>query len=131
MKEKLKCYKCIDEIENGGIYIDCGNHKEEISCQEKFNKQTNMKKSQLKRVEDRLKQCGEISRNECLNLPFKKKITRLGAIMNSLKNKGMEWEGFSRGNDYVYKLKVVDRTFDRVQLDLQELKEQQLKLKYA
>jgi len=88
-----------------------------------------MKKSQLKRVEDRLKQCGEISRNECLNLPFEKKITRLGAIMCELKKQGLEFEAFNRGNDFVYK--VVDRERDRFDLEVAELKEQQLKLKYA
>ena len=84
-----------------------------------------MKKSQLKRVEDRLKQCGEISRNECL----RNYISRLGAIICVLKEQGYEFETFSRNGDYVYKM--VGNVRDRVQLDLQELKEQQLKLKYA
>jgi hypothetical protein len=59
-----------------------------------------MKKSQLKRVEDRLKQCGEISRNDCI----RNFITRLSAIIQVLEEKGYEFETFSRNGDYVYKL---------------------------
>ena len=82
-------------------------------------------KSQLKRVEDRLKQCGSISRNECLS----NRITRLSAIIQVLEDKGYEFETFSRNGDYVYKVVISPK--DKFDLEVAKLKEQQLKLKYV
>lgn len=58
------------------------------------------KPSQKKRVENRLKERGKITRNECLNV-FPR-ITRLGAIIHTLKQEGWNIEGKDEGNDYVY-----------------------------
>jgi hypothetical protein len=60
--------------------------------------------SQLERVRSKLQTDGTISRNYCLDLPYEKKITRLGAIINQLKNMGYAIKGRKEGNDYVYTL---------------------------
>lgn len=56
--------------------------------------------TQRQRVEKRLKEQGEIGRNECLRVY----ITRLAAIMLDLKKDGWEFLTVERGGDYVYKL---------------------------
>lgn len=81
--------------------------------------------TQKQKVLNELKYKGEVSRNECL----KNYITRLSAIIYDLKDEGYEFTEVRRGGDYVYKL--VDRSVDQVELDLQEIKEQQFKLKYV
>ena len=62
-----------------------------------------MKKTQLQWVKERIKETGEISRNECLA----NYISRLGAIIARLKEQGYEFDaGFrktERGEDYVYR----------------------------
>lgn len=59
-----------------------------------------LNKTQIERVEGRLKQCGQITRNECL----RNYISRLGAIIFILKEKGYEFETSHKGGDYVYKV---------------------------
>ncbi len=56
--------------------------------------------TQRKWVENQLKEYGEISRNGAL----KNFISRLGAIMCSLKQDGWEFDTSRREGDYVYKL---------------------------
>ena len=61
--------------------------------------------TQEKWVLKRLEQTGEISRNECL----RNYISRLGAIICRLKDKGYKFEGEYRkvaggGKDFIYKL---------------------------
>lgn len=83
--------------------------------------------SQLNRVEKRIKQNGEITRNQCLStFPA---ITRLSSIILKLKQQGYEFETFSRNGDYVYKVVISPK--DKFDLEVAELKEQQLKLKYV
>lgn len=60
-----------------------------------------MKQTQLQFVKQALQSYGEISRNLCL----KERITRLGAIINVLKNEGWEFVTERRSGDYVYILK--------------------------
>lgn len=61
-----------------------------------------MKKTQLERVKNKLKESGYITRNQCLSTyPA---ITRLSAIMLLLKEEGWEYVGYSSNRDYVYKL---------------------------
>lgn len=65
-----------------------------------------MKLSQVDRVKNILLKEGKISRNYCLDLPYGDKITRLGAIMNVIKNRyDMAIEGKEEGHDFVYYVK--------------------------
>lgn len=82
-------------------------------------------KSQIQRVEKRLNDCGEISRNECL----KNYISRLSAIIYTLKKQGWVFTEFSRNGDYVYKVVVSPK--ERYEVEENYLKEQHLKLKYV
>lgn len=59
-----------------------------------------MKPTQKKRVEKRLLETGQISRNECLRV-F---ISRLGAIIVKLKDEGWVFETKTVNGDYVYVL---------------------------
>jgi phage-related protein len=77
-----------------------------------------MKKSQTERVKLRLEQTGEISRNECL----RNYISRLSAIIYSLKKEGYEFTEFSRKGDYVYKVVVTPKD----KIDLEEYEYRQL-----
>lgn len=81
--------------------------------------------TQKQRVLGQLKKFGKISRNDCL----KNYISRLSAIIYDLKKEGYEFTEKEINGDYVYFL--VDRSRDRFDLDLQEEKEKQLKLKYV
>lgn len=62
-----------------------------------------MKPTQLQFVIDQLRKDGSISRNYCLS----NRITRLGAIVNSLNKEGWDIQGdfvkTDYGKDYVYK----------------------------
>ena len=58
--------------------------------------------SQRQRVIKRMREYGEITRNECLDT--RPAITRLGAIICLLNKQGWDIRGFSRDNDFVYKL---------------------------
>jgi len=59
-----------------------------------------MHKSQRLRIIAKLKRDGTVSRNECLSqFPA---ITRLGAIICSLKKKGWKFTTNDTGKDYVY-----------------------------
>ena len=80
-------------------------------------------KTQKKFVVERLNTTGEISRNECL----KNYITRLGAIMHSLKKDGYSFTTITRkntkpdgskGKDFVYKLLARRRTADEFEDEL-------------
>ena len=68
-----------------------------------------MKVSQEKRIIKDILQNGKVSRNYYYNLPLSERITRLGAIVNVLNDKGWEIEGKfvrnSTGKDFVYFLK--------------------------
>lgn len=81
--------------------------------------------TQKQRVLGQLKKFGKISRNDCL----RNYISRLSAIIYDLKKEGYEFTEKEVGGDYIYFL--VDRSKDRFDLDLQEEKEKQLKLKYV
>lgn len=68
-----------------------------------------MKNSQIKFVEGRLNDTGEISRNECL----RNYISRLAAVIAELKRRGWQFDTESRitikpdgskGKDFVYKV---------------------------
>lgn len=63
-----------------------------------------MKETQFDFVKKELKEKGYITRNECLS----KFISRLGAIIHSLKKEGWQIDGEHyktlRGNDYKYNL---------------------------
>ena len=56
--------------------------------------------SQKKRVEAHLRESGTISRNWCLNL----RITRLAAIMRTLKLEGWQFMTYKADGDYIYRL---------------------------
>lgn len=59
-----------------------------------------MKNTQEQRVTNRLLKVGSITRNECLGTyPC---ISRLGAIICDLKQKGWDFETKDTGKDYVY-----------------------------
>ncbi len=58
------------------------------------------KKSQKEIVVEQLKLHGKVSRNFCLSL----RITRLAAIVLSLKESGYDLIGKDEGSDYVYLL---------------------------
>lgn len=60
-------------------------------------------------VLEQLRTQGEVSRNWCIREQF---ITRLGAIIDSLKKKGYKFKTEERGGDYVYILE-----FDPTKLD--------------
>ena len=58
--------------------------------------------SQLKRVKAKLERDGYITRNECLSqFPA---ITRLSAIILTLKQEGYQFEAKEDGRDYKYSL---------------------------
>ena len=58
--------------------------------------------SQLKRVKAKLERDGYITRNECLSqFPA---ITRLSAIILTLKQEGYQFEAKDDGRDYKYSL---------------------------
>ena len=59
------------------------------------------KQSQAQIVKQQLRNKGEVSRNWCIRENY---ITRLGAIIDSLKKKGWKFETEQRGGDYIYKL---------------------------
>ena len=59
-----------------------------------------MKLTQIEWVKTQLEKYGEVSRNQALQ----NFISRLGAIVNRLKNEGYDFKTEWRGNDYVYKL---------------------------
>ena len=59
-----------------------------------------MKSTQLKTVLDRLEETGEISRNYCLS----RYISRLSAIIYSLKKKDYKFKEGWKDGDYVYTL---------------------------
>ena len=44
-----------------------------------------------------------ITRNECLNLPYEKKITRLAIYINTLRQEGWEFETKEINGDYIYR----------------------------
>lgn len=58
------------------------------------------RKSQREWVIEQLDRFGEVTRNQCLG----SRITRLSAIMLTLKNEGYQFTTKSRGGDYVYVL---------------------------
>ena len=60
-----------------------------------------MKKTQIERVKFKLRRDGFITRNEALSVY----ISRLGAIICSLKKIGWDFETQEKGGDYVYILK--------------------------
>lgn len=64
-----------------------------------------MKKTQLEQIKKQLLEHGKVSRNECL----RNYISRLGAIIHTLRQQGFDIEGdyvkTDYGKDYVYKLK--------------------------
>jgi len=68
--------------------------------------------SQVEKIKLILEREGQISRNTCLKMY----ISRLAAIIAILKKTGMEFETEEKDGDYIYRL--VDRSRDRVQLDL-------------
>ena len=43
-----------------------------------------------------------ITRNECLNLPYEKKITRLAIYINTLRQEGWDFETKEVNGDYIY-----------------------------
>jgi len=64
--------------------------------------------SQKEIVFNQLQNEGEVTRNWCLD----RRITRLASIKNILVSEGIEIEdGFTRGGDFVYKLKVKETLF--------------------
>lgn len=65
------------------------------------------KQTQSEFVIQTLLSTGEISRNFCLQ----RYISRLGAIMNSLKKLGWDFTTERRDGDYVYILKTKDTLF--------------------
>lgn len=79
------------------------------------------RETQKEWVKRRLDDAGEISRNECLA----NYISRLGAIIASLKNDGYRFVSFYRktafGRDYVYKLKKDDRPLSFSDQAIEEL----------
>ena len=60
--------------------------------------------SQSQRVIKMLKEQGFVSRNYYINLPYDK-ITRLGAVIFNLKQKGWEIETEETNNDTIYRAK--------------------------
>lgn len=87
-----------------------------------------MKQTQINFVKDVLHRQGYITRNYCLSLPYKQRITRLGAIINHLINfdgyvfvnrgkKGNKWGEIIRKNkndvgDYKYSL--TEKYFNKI-----------------
>ena len=61
-----------------------------------------MKNSQLKRVKIKLARDSFIGRNECLDLPFGEKITRLGSIIHKLRLQGYIFETKETEHDFIY-----------------------------
>lgn len=61
-----------------------------------------MKKSQAHIVIEQLERFGSISRNECLDM--RPPITRLGAIIHTLKEKGYTFRTKETEHDFVYTL---------------------------
>jgi len=63
------------------------------------------KKSQKSRVLKRAIERDFVTRNECLDMPYGDKITRLGAIIFDLKQEGWIFETEDNGKDCIYWLK--------------------------
>ena len=72
----------------------------------------NYPKTQIAWVKQCLRERGQISRNDCINMPVidsngLKRITRLGALIKDLRKDGWsidrDWKG--GGSDCIYKLK--------------------------
>ena len=59
-----------------------------------------MKLTQEQRVVGQLKEAGYISRNQCLN----NYISRLSAIIVTLKRKGWEFKPMNVDSDYIYQV---------------------------
>ncbi len=57
-------------------------------------------KTQKQRIIGRLKEFGQISRNECLRVY----ITRLASIISDLRQDGWEFSTKTLGGDYIYKV---------------------------
>lgn len=66
--------------------------------------------TQIDRVKKRLRERGVIYRNECLRVY----ISRLGAIINQLKNEGWEFEAEHWRGDYRYFLKKAPPIQDKL-----------------
>lgn len=63
-----------------------------------------MKQTQISRVESMLKKEGRVSRNFFIGLPYNR-ITRLGAIIHTLREQGMDIKTEETNNDTVYSIK--------------------------
>ena len=65
--------------------------------------------TQLETIKQQLRETGEVSRNWCIRERY---ITRLGARIVDLKNKGWEFRMEKREGDYVYVLLKDPANFD-------------------
>ena len=68
--------------------------------------------SQTSRVKYQIDTYGKVSRNWAINLPYKDKITRLGAVIDKLKKPPFNYkitagyEHTEHGKDYIYRKQV-------------------------
>ena len=61
-----------------------------------------MHKTQLQRCIVKIKRDGYITRNECLDLPFALKITRLSDIIFRIKKLGYDFKTEEKNSDTIY-----------------------------